>query len=1174
MTCGSCGTENEAGRKFCIECGTGLARSCDSCGSPNPSEAKFCGECGAPLTVTLLTPKLGPTPAPPAAERRLVSVLFADLVGFTAASENRDAEDTRELLSRYFETARQVIDRYGGTIEKFIGDAVMAVWGAPVAQEDDADRAVRAALELVDAVAVLGTDLGAPDLRARVGVLTGEAAVTLGAEGQGMVAGDLVNTASRIQSVAQAGTVLVGAPTKRASEGAIAYESAGSHELKGKSEPMELWRALRVVGLVGTTQSLAVEPPFVGRDRDLRLVKELFNAAAEDRRAQLVSVIGIGGIGKSRLAWEFEKYIDGLAETVLWHKGRCLSYGDGVAFWALAEMIRGRAGMLEDEPNETALPKLRAAVELHFEDSDERRFVERRLAHLLGLEGGASGDQENLFAAARMFFERVAARGPTVLVFEDIHWADSALLDFVEYLHDWSRDLSLFILTLARPELTERRPTWGAGKRNFTSITLEPLAADAMETLLTGPVPGLSDELRERILERAEGVPFYAVETVRMLLDRGLLVREDGSFQLTGEIDTLEVPETLQALIAARLDGLSPDERRVVQNAAVLGRTFTLRGLASVTGSAEDELEPILGSLMRKEVLSLQADPLSPERGQYGFIQDLVKKVAYDTLSKKERKSRHLAAAAYLRELGDDDEVVEVVASHYLDAYRAAPDDPDAEAVKAEARAMLIRAGERGASLGATAEAQSRFDEAAALADETLAQAELLERAGMMARLGARVQEADEHFEHAIELFEQAGALHPAARVEARLAEVMWDTGRLETFLERMDRSFELLSQEEPDDNLAELAAQIGRFMFFRGDLEVASQRIETALRIAEARALPEVFAEALTTKAIMLAAQGRRRESMALLYFALETAVDNDKPSTALRASYNVADTLSQVDRYEEATNVVRDGLVQARRVGNRRQEWLFLGQLYPFFALGAWDEALGMIDELPEDRWVEARQAFSPVLPIGSMIHLSRNNLDEATRLASLFAVLAESGDVQERATYEASVARIMLAQGDLQGAAQAAVSPLAMRESMGMTQEYIKEAWVTALEAALGSGDLNAVRDLLTIVDELPPGSTSQFLQAHAARFRARLAGAEGEKPEADRLYRRAAALFRDMSFPLYLGATLLDQGEWLARQGSDDQAAPLLAEAREIFERLRAEWWLDRVDALSRRAEVPA
>ena len=390
-----------------------------------------------------------------------------------------------------------MIERYGGTVEKFIGDAVMAVWGAPVAREDDAERAVRAALDLLDAVHALRSEVGASSLEARAGVLTGEAAITLGAEGQGMVAGDLVNTASRIQSAAEPGTVLVGDATKRSTEAAIVFEDAGEHTLKGKAEPLQLWRAVRVIGLRGgALKSAGVEPAFVGRDRDLRLVKELFHASAEDRRGNLVSVVGIGGIGKSRLAWEFEKYIDGLADDVMWHSGRCLAYGDGVAFWALAEMVRGRAGIVEDEDAQAARAKLRAAIEEHLPDPQERRFVEPRLGHLLGLEEGAVGDQENLFAAARMFFEHVTAQGPTVLVFEDIHWADSALLDFIEYLIEWSRDVPLFVLTLARPELIERRPTWGSGTRNFTSIFLEPLSEDSMEALLTGPVPGLSEDLR------------------------------------------------------------------------------------------------------------------------------------------------------------------------------------------------------------------------------------------------------------------------------------------------------------------------------------------------------------------------------------------------------------------------------------------------------------------------------------------------------------------------------------------------------------------------------------------------------------------------------------------------------------------------------------------------------
>ncbi len=866
IVCPACGSGNESDRKFCGECGSPLARACPSCGTVNAATVKFCGECGTVLVAGAPTadPPARP-PTVPVAERRLVSVLFADLVGHTGFSEGRDAEDVRELLSRYFETARTVIERYGGTVEKFIGDAVMAVWGAPIAREDDPERAVRAALDLLDAVRALGADVGASGLEARAGVLTGEAAITLGAEGQGMVAGDLVNTASRIQSVAEPGTALVGDTTKRAAEAAIVFEDAGEHVLKGKAEPFQLWQAVRVIGLRGgVLKSSGLEPPFVGRDRELRLVKELFHASAEDRRGHLVSVVGIGGIGKSRLAWEFEKYIDGLALRVFWNAGRCLAYGDGVAFWALAEMVRGRAGILEDEDAASARDKLRASVEEHLPDPQERRFVEPRLAHLLGLEEGSVGDQENLFTAARMFFERIAGQGPTVLIFEDIHWADSALLDFIEYLVEWSRDVPLFVLTLARPELADRRTAWGSGMRNFTSIYLEPLAPDSMETLLTGPVPGLSDELRARILERAEGVPFYAVETVRMLLDRGLLVREGTAYRLTGEIGTLEVPETLQALIAARLDGLTAEERRVVQQASVLGRTFTLRGLASVSGLAETELEPVLGSLMRKEVLSLSADPFSPERGQYGFLQDLVKKVAYDTLSRRERKQLHLAAAEYLLSLGDEDEIVEVLAAHYVDAYRAAPDDPDAAQVRGVAREMLVRAGERAASLAANEEAQHAFERAVELSDDPLEQAELHERAGMTAQTSGRSEAAAFHYARAIELFQTTGATHPAARINARLAEIMWAHGRLEEGLESMDRAYAVLAEEEPDEDLAWLAAQLGRFLFFAGRHDLAMERNEAALEMAEALALPETLSHALNTKAIHLVSHGRKSEGTA----------------------------------------------------------------------------------------------------------------------------------------------------------------------------------------------------------------------------------------------------------------------------------------------------------------------
>ena len=345
-----------------------------------------------------------------------------------------------------------------------------------------------------------------------------------------MVAGDLVNTAARIQAAAEPGTVLVGESTRRASEQAVAFEDAGEHELKGKAEPARLFRAVRVMAARGgALRSEGLEAPFVGRERELRLVKELFHASSEQGRAQLVQISGIAGIGKSRLAWEFFKYLDGLAKEVWWHRGRCLAYGEGVAYWALAEMVRMRAQILDGEEQDAARAKLTACLAEHVPDEEERAWIGPRLANLLGLEERADTDRQDLFAAWRLFFERLADESPLVLVFEDLQWADQALLAFVEYLLEWSGSQRLFVLALARPELAEQQPEFARGVRNSTSLALEPLSEPEIGSLLDGYVPGLPEELKQQVLARAQGVPLYAVETVRMLLDRGLLAQDGPS---------------------------------------------------------------------------------------------------------------------------------------------------------------------------------------------------------------------------------------------------------------------------------------------------------------------------------------------------------------------------------------------------------------------------------------------------------------------------------------------------------------------------------------------------------------------------------------------------------------------------------------------------------------------
>jgi class 3 adenylate cyclase/tetratricopeptide (TPR) repeat protein len=1157
MNCPVCGTENEAGRKFCAECGGALARVCASCGSANSGGAKFCGECGAPLEAEAAAVR----PAgPPTAERRLVSVLFADLVGFTAISEDRDAEEVRDLLSRYFEDSRRLIERYGGTVEKFIGDAVMAVWGTPTAQEDDAERAVRAALDLVAAVPELH-----PELRARAGVVTGEAAVTLGAAGQGMVAGDLVNTASRIQGAAEPGSVLVGEPTKRATEAAIAYEPAGDHELKGKAEPIPLYRALRVTaGRAGARKSTTLEPPFVGRERELRLVKELFHSSAEQGKAHLVSVVGIAGIGKSRLTWEFFKYLDGLAQNIWWWPGRCLAYGEGVAYWALAEMVRRRADIVEGEGPASARAKLSAALEPYIADDEERAWIEPRLASLLGLEEGASHERDDLFAAWRLYFERLSEHQPAVLIFEDMHWADVSLLEFVEYLLEWSRNHPIFVLTLARPELAERHSGFGSGSRNATTLSLDPLAQEAMEELLTGLVPGLADELRGQILARAEGVPLYAVETVRMLIDRGLLEREGEVYKPTGPIEALDVPETLHALIAARLDGLSPEERRLLQDASVLGKTFTKAGLSALSGLAEAELEPLLTSLTRKEVLSVQADPRSLERGQYGFLQDLLKRVAYETLAKRERKARHLAAAAHLEQAfgAGEQEIVEVVAAHYRDAYEADPDAPDAGEIRAKACEMMTRAGERAASLAANEEAQHYFARASELADDPLEQARLLERAGQMGWIAGAGDEAVEALGRALALFEAAGQAHPAARVSARLGIVEWRRGQLEQAVERMEQAFEVLSGDEPDEDLAILAAELGRLHFFKGEVELAEERIRAALEIAESLWLPEVLSQALNTAGLIESWAGRSEHALALLKHALEIALEYDLTQAALRAYMNLADLLDRRDRCEEALEQLRSALALARKAGHRDQEWRILAELaYPLTRTGRWDEALAHSAQVPETHYTP-NFAFGGPLEIA----VARGQLDEARSQFAFAEPLADSADVQEKAAHAATRALILTGEGRHAEALAAADEALALAILFGAgMSDAAKIAFSSALESALALGDLEQAEELLARIEAMPPGRRPPSLAAQAARFRARLAAARGEHEGVEAGFRTAAPAFREYGFPFLLAVTQLEHGEWLAEQGRSEEAEPLLVEAREIFERLEATPWLERVDA---------
>ena len=1177
MHCPACGGDTPDAKRYCANCGTSLVALCASCGAALLAGKSFCADCGTPVAAqpSLPTPVEG-SQAPAGrgpTELRLVSVLFCDLVGFTPLSEASDPEEVRELLSGYFDLARAIVARYGGVVEKFIGDAIMAVWGAPVANEDDAERAVRAGLDLAAAVAAYGAEYASGGLEARVGIVTGTVATTETPE-EGLVVGDRVNTAARIQAAAPPGRCYVDESTRRATEAAIVYADAGSRELKGKSEPVRLYEAVRVIaGVGGALKSEGLEAPFVGRDRELRLVKDLFHASAEESRAHLVSVTGIAGIGKSRLGWEYYKYLDGLSSVYLWHRGRCLSYGEGVAHWALAEMVRGRAGILEGEDSAAAAAKLRAAVAEHIADLEERQWVEPRLAHLIGLEDRVARDKEDLFAAWRLFFERMSEDYPVVMSFEDMQWADASLLDFIEYLLDWSRNHAIFVLTLARPELVERRPSWGAGRRNFTSIYLEPLGEKAMRDLITGLVPGLPEEMSEQILARAEGVPLYAVETVRMLIDRGLLVREGSSYQPAGAIGALDIPETLHALIAARLDGLAPAERGLLQEAAVIGKSFSRASLLALTDLGADTLDELLGSLVRKEVISLQTDPRSSERGQFGFLQDLVRAVAYETLPKRQRKDKHLAVASYLQGAwgAEDEEIVEVVASHYLEAYELAPEADDAGEVKSKARVMLARAGERAAALAAGEEARRYFEQALALADDSDTRGALEERAGQMAWLAGRAELARDHFERAIATLDAAGRTHASARVTARLGEVDYFEERHNEAIERMEQAFAVLSSDEIDADVVALAAQLGRVYYFMGDVERASARIELALDLAERLDLAEQLSQALNTKATVLSSLGRRQEAGALLRHALQLALDNGLSGAALRAYNNLITFFEFQDRYDEALVVATSGLELARRTGDKRWEsGLLANTLAPLFFAGRWDELLEHVADFAPSSGVGI---FIGDAGVAAVVHAHQGDLVRARALVDSASAQASSPDLQNRSIYWCWLAGVLRAEGDARQALAAAESALAAAEALTTAMVSVKLGLVEAIEAALDLGDEAKAEQLLEGIERLRAGETTPFFLAQTARFRARLAST-GDLGRVDDLFREAATRFRRIGAAFWLAVSLLEHGEWLVAQARPDEAGVAFGEAQEIFTRLSARPWLERLARAANRENISA
>ncbi len=766
-----------------------------------------------------------PAGSEPVAARRLTSVLFGDLVGFTSLSEARDQEDVRELLSDYFDACRRVVERYGGTVEKFIGDAVMAVWGVPTAHEDDAERAVRAGLEMVAAVASLGEEQGITDLGMRVGIVTGEVAVTIGAQQQGMVAGDAVNTAARVQTAATPGQVWVDETTRLLTTSAISYADAGSHALKGKSDPVPLWSVRAVIAGVGGAQRAdGLEAPLVGRDRDLRLVKELFHSVEETGRPSLLVLAGEPGVGKSRVAWEFEKYVDGLRGTVRWHSGRCVAYGEGVAFFALAEAVRARLRGLgpasESAGDEDPHDLIESGLASYVPDEDERAWLRPRLEALLGTGSVGTFPREDLFAAWATFLRRVGeGEYPVVLVVDDAQHADEGLVRFVEYLLD-AGDFACFVVLLSRPGLLEEHPALATHRRAMVRH-LEVLHDDEVARLLDGLVVGLPGDARESLVARAEGVPLFAVETVRSLIDRDLVVPRGGQYVLaspeTLDLDSVGAPASLHALVAARLDALDRAQRRLVDRACVVGTVFSRDQIAALCAELDgvDDVQPLLAGLTRLQIVGQLASRFSAEYGQYQFVQSVVRQVAYSTLSRRERRTTHLAVARILeRESDGPGELAPIIAQHYLDAIDAMPSERHVAELKALAITHLEEAAERARGLGAMAEAGAHLLVAIQHTDDPAIRARLQSAAAWAMSDSGDYERAISLAQAATDTFDALGDPVAAGDAAAAHGSALTRTGNSAAAAAIVEPRWHALCDEVgADRTLVQLAYILGRAM-------------------------------------------------------------------------------------------------------------------------------------------------------------------------------------------------------------------------------------------------------------------------------------------------------------------------------------------------------------------------